>query len=256
MAYLQGAYPSNSVDRRRGPGIRGVSANSAASATPSRLSQQSAAKLSRTAQSDETIVVTGQVLDPAGKPVAGARVAVPSTTTWDTRLSRHPVVTATSDDQGRFRITYSKSQVSPFSTGGGSSGAERWRHAQVVASHPGFGLAFARWNNTDANGELILRLVEDDVPIDGRIVDLEGRPVRGLGSLSASRATRRQSSSSEARPESYGTCSSVCPSVVRQYRPDRQRFRQTLRITGIGRDRSFLYIQGETIGSPGTQPRR
>ena len=53
-------------------------------------------------------------------------------------------------------------------------------HTQVVASLPGYGLAFTRWNETDAHGELILRLVEDDVPIEGRFVDLEGRPIAGV----------------------------------------------------------------------------
>ena len=51
---------------------------------------------------------------------------------------------------------------------------------QVVASAPGFGpgLAEARLK-LGASDELKVRLVEDGPPIEGRIVDLEGRPVAG-----------------------------------------------------------------------------
>ncbi len=43
----------------------------------------------------------------------------------------------------------------------------------------GYGPAWARWDRVDERGEMTLRLVRDDVPIEGRVVDLEGRPVPG-----------------------------------------------------------------------------
>ena len=50
----------------------------------------------------------------------------------------------------------------------------------VVASAPGFGAGYAPGVfKAAAKGELTIRLVEDGPPIEGRIVDLEGRPVAG-----------------------------------------------------------------------------
>jgi hypothetical protein len=205
-------------------------------------------------QADETIVVTGRVLDPAGMPAAGARVAVLSTTHWETRLSRRPVVEVTSDGQGRFRLTYRKSQVSPFSTGGGSSGVESWKQTQIVASHPGYGLAFDRWNNTDAQGELVLRLVEDDVPIEGRIVDLEGRPVAGVRvTVSHMMPLDDRVLREAAKRDPAGYSGSLLlwmpfssAGIATPITTDRDgRFR----IIGVGRDRKVTcYIQGATIG--------
>jgi hypothetical protein len=54
-----------------------------------------------------------------------------------------------------------------------------WHGARIVAAAPGFGPAWVTAGKLPANGEVTLRLVRDDVPIDGRIIDLEGRPVPG-----------------------------------------------------------------------------
>jgi hypothetical protein len=54
-----------------------------------------------------------------------------------------------------------------------------WHGATIIAAAPGFGPAWVRAGKLPASGEVILRLVLDDVPIDGRIIDLEGRPVPG-----------------------------------------------------------------------------
>ena len=50
----------------------------------------------------------------------------------------------------------------------------------LVATAPGFGPGWVRglFKAADA-GELTVRLAEDGPPIEGRIVDLEGRPVAG-----------------------------------------------------------------------------
>ncbi len=50
----------------------------------------------------------------------------------------------------------------------------------VVARAPGFALDWARFDPTKAGDALTLRLRRDDVPIEGRIVSLEGRPIPGL----------------------------------------------------------------------------
>ena len=58
---------------------------------------------------------------------------------------------------------------------------DRWKDARLVASAPGFGPAWVREGSIarDVTEEMPLRLVRDDSPINGRLVDLEGRPVAG-----------------------------------------------------------------------------
>jgi hypothetical protein len=51
-----------------------------------------------------------------------------------------------------------------------------WRHAVIVAAARGYGAA---WVSVVQQGEMVLRLVKDDVPVKGRVRDLQGRPVAG-----------------------------------------------------------------------------
>ena len=49
---------------------------------------------------------------------------------------------------------------------------------QVIASAEGFGPA---WTGlAEIKGEIELRLVPDDIPIEGRLLTLEGRPIAGI----------------------------------------------------------------------------
>jgi RNA polymerase sigma factor (sigma-70 family) len=106
-------------------------------------------------------VVVGRVFGPDGKPVRGAKVYV-STYTYKDRTD--PRVRATTDAEGRFRFTANRAEV------------DRQESVAVVAD--GFGLAWLKLGKVASPGEITLRLVKD-VPITGRILDLEGRPVAG-----------------------------------------------------------------------------
>jgi hypothetical protein len=114
--------------------------------------------------------VHGRVLDPDGKPVAGTKLFLPANQASITGMIAQlfsPRAVAMSDTDGRFAFT---AESPP--RGQGSL-------LPVIAVAAGFGPDWADATKPAANGELTLRLVADDGPIRGRVVDLEGRPVPG-----------------------------------------------------------------------------
>src|SRR5262249_32850934 len=125
---------------------------------------------------NDMVTISGRVLDPDGKPFEGAELTV----CWAWR--RHvlkpskPKVQATSGPDGRFSFTFSKSTIDARSL--------YWRksyekpYLQVVAAADGFAPAWEVVHGSEIK-ELTLSLVKDDVPIEGRVVDLQGRPVVG-----------------------------------------------------------------------------
>jgi RNA polymerase sigma factor (sigma-70 family) len=116
------------------------------------------------------IEVRGRVVDPDGRPVAGANV---QTAYLDRDITPAPEVSSGPD--GRFFM-----RVPPWRR----DSMVRQRNAMfpwVVASAPGFGPGWASAvREPGTSGEIAIRLVEDGPPIEGRLVDLEGRPVAGV----------------------------------------------------------------------------
>src|SRR5262249_3192092 len=110
---------------------------------------------------DKTIEVKGRVLGPDGRPVAGAKVYVSSYTEQD---RREPDVRATTGPDGRFRFSTRQSAVDHGET--------------VVAVADGYGPDWAELGTLKDGRLPELRLVKDDVPLSGRVLDLEARPVR------------------------------------------------------------------------------
>src|SRR5579883_17660 len=104
------------------------------------------------------VPVRGVVLDPTGKPVPGAQLAI-----FDAQTTG-PAPQPAAGPDGRFAF-----DLPPLKDG------FHWR--TVLASAPGFG---ADWVMVKADPvtTAVLRLVPD-VPVTGRVVDLEGRPVAG-----------------------------------------------------------------------------
>lgn len=99
--------------------------------------------------------ITGRVLDAAGKPAAGATVSV---------AQGKAGATVKADAEGRFTLKLTD--------------AERGRLGDLVASAPGYAPDWVALD--DIAGPVTLRLAKDDVPITGRVIDLEGRPVAGV----------------------------------------------------------------------------
>jgi protocatechuate 3,4-dioxygenase beta subunit len=149
----------------------------------------------RAAADDAAYAFAGTVVDPQGKPVAGAKV-------WFdyplARPSAQPVpADVVSDAEGKFQFSRTKSSLtetfeSPYPTIG-----------VLVATKEGFGFAAGPANRFETTGRLavdrpklvrrglaqakrdvgqkdrILRLVPDDVPVQGQITSSNGNPVAG-----------------------------------------------------------------------------
>ena len=120
----------------------------------------------------DLLVVNGRVVDPQGQPVAAADVLVVHYN-WQTLGRTEPVATTKSDAAGHFQVEFRKSQLPDMGTTRG------WQHALIAAVAPGSGPAWVAYEEVQPNEELTLGLVPDEA-IEGRIVDLEGRPIRGV----------------------------------------------------------------------------
>jgi RNA polymerase sigma factor (sigma-70 family) len=116
------------------------------------------------------LVLSGRVLDPAEKPVAGAKLYLLDFA--DAKAP--PKVRATSDADGRFRFTIARKdvQLPPYR-------GNRWDSIFLCAMAEGHGPALARVSKPEATDERTLHLVKDDVLIRGRVLDLQGKPVSG-----------------------------------------------------------------------------
>jgi RNA polymerase sigma factor (sigma-70 family) len=113
---------------------------------------------------EDTLVYGGRVLAPDGQPVAGAKLYL-SLRYARKRPALSPEVATTGPD-GRFRFTVPKARF----------------HDQVTVVTAAAANHGAGWVEVPADGqrdELTLRLVHDDVPITGQVVDLEGKPIPG-----------------------------------------------------------------------------
>jgi RNA polymerase sigma factor (sigma-70 family) len=110
----------------------------------------------------DVLAYTGRVLGPDGQPVAGARLFLTSQyREWE------PVPeNATSGRDGQFEFTVPKARF-----------GDHFTIVTAIAANHGVG-----WVEVPANSEkkeLTIRLVKDDVPLTGQVVDLEGKPVPG-----------------------------------------------------------------------------
>jgi RNA polymerase sigma factor (sigma-70 family) len=113
---------------------------------------------------DAAIEVRGQVLDPEGKPVPGAKLYLAGSGPG----GPGPFPQATSGPDGRFRLAVPKSRL--------ETAAADKSPPQVMAVAEGLGCDWLTVGS--AEKELTLRLVQD-VPINGHILDPDGKPVAG-----------------------------------------------------------------------------
>ena len=197
--------------------------------------------------SNALIEVHGRVVDPDGRAVAGATVR---TAHLDREIKPTPKVT--SDPDGRFFM-----RVPPWRAGTAATCATKprrrvplgRRHGPGVRSRLGLGRPRAR----RLQGEVTIRLVEDGPPIEGRIVDLEGRPIAGARVNAGQVWFARDGKLSDwlARAEDGGVGGpwqglDSLPTTITATTGDDGRFR----LSGIGHDRiAELVISGPTIAT-------
>ncbi|WP_165071185.1 M56 family metallopeptidase [Paludisphaera rhizosphaerae] len=118
------------------------------------------------------MTISGRVLDPEGKPLARAKVAVVGhrqrahESAW---LEQAAIVLGEgeADGTGRFRIETPRT----------SSG--RYQNANVVAGSPGFGLGWSAFNLDDAAPTVDVSL-QPEQPVELRFLTPEGQPAAGL----------------------------------------------------------------------------
>jgi RNA polymerase sigma factor (sigma-70 family) len=116
--------------------------------------------------SGETVPMQGRVVGPDGQPVAGATVRLITLGGWYTS----PDPGCTSAPDGRFLLPVPREMYDRIWNAGEVT-------PRVVATAQGFGLG---WVDPVGQQDVTVRLVANDPPIEGRIVDAGGRPIRGV----------------------------------------------------------------------------
>jgi RNA polymerase sigma factor (sigma-70 family) len=124
----------------------------------------------------QACVYQGRVLGPDGKPFAGAKLylAVPE------EIAKTRPVRATTGADGRFQFTVTRAELNlPREV---PAEVDVFAFLEVVAVAEGYGPDWTPMPDPEGKrpkGELTLRLVKNDVAIQGRILDLQGKPVAG-----------------------------------------------------------------------------
>jgi RNA polymerase sigma factor (sigma-70 family) len=116
----------------------------------------------------EVLTFHGRVLGPDRRPATGAAIY----TTLPSEIDPvEPVLRTMTGPDGRFRFALPKADFEAAVLG-------LWRSVTILAVAEGVGPDWVDMRKP-AEEELLLRLVDDSVPITGRILDLQGKPVVG-----------------------------------------------------------------------------
>jgi RNA polymerase sigma factor (sigma-70 family) len=183
----------------------------------------------------DTLAVSGRVLDPEGKPFAGAKITLWWHEARGWIVWHHPAMHsvkpyrgATSGADGRFDFTLAKSAMRDTYL---NADANPWHRMAIIAAAPGYGPAWLyAYGLGTPNAKL--QLVKDDVPILGRVRDLQGRLVAGA-TVRLHRVEARPSDHSDTLDRDAWAGPPAAVTTDEQGR---------FRLTGAGRDRSAVLI--------------
>jgi RNA polymerase sigma factor (sigma-70 family) len=194
------------------------------------------------------VAIKGQVLGPWGNPIAGAQILLglpdtePGTWTSPRRL-------AISGADGRFEVALPGEAQ-------GLSGARGTDRPAIAAVAPGFGSDWIKIDPEGAGNGLTLRLRRDDVPIDGRLTGLEGRPLPDLTvyaaylmELPAGFLKKLTENAGQMNPGLWGEMrNSLILGKEGPISPVRTGSDGRFHLTGVGCDRGvLLLIEGESV---------
>jgi RNA polymerase sigma factor (sigma-70 family) len=159
------AYQSLAAQEKDTPA---AAAKQAAPSAPKAQIQRQAARVDGP---KDSATFSGRVLDPEGKPFAGAKL----------HLIAHPLakpdsvhLQTTSAAGGAFRLTLAPRDARRLADD------SSWMPTAVVAMAEGYGPAVSLHAASESAADLTLQLAKDDVAIRGRILDLEGKPIAGV----------------------------------------------------------------------------
>jgi len=194
----------------------------------------------------DSLVFRGQVLDPDGKPVAGASIVLSRPENL-----RPPQRLATSGADGRFEAAIPPRSIE-------EPGVDDPPVAHLAALAPGFGPGWVKIDRQAATNPVAIRLRRDDLPIEGRVIGLEGRGVPDAkvsvyaiadlpnGFLAALRTDAGQADPSDLWNDAMRSrlvLAGAGPLATVRTGPDGR-----FRMNGLGRDRVVtLTVEGESI---------
>ena len=207
---------------------------------------------------EDRLTIRGRILDPDGKPFAGAKVFAyvnDDPRSSDAFFAAVPKPDAVSHADGRFELAIPQPGFNTLQV------QATWSHPTVAALAPGFGPAWVSFTTDDEARELTLKLVKDDVPIEGRILDLEGRPVPGVTvrpvgvyANAGEDLTQWEAAMAGAKDLADGAMGKL-PRFLELFRWTKDQPVTTdaegrFRLGGIGRERAVsLWIEGPTIAT-------
>lgn len=248
--------------------------NALAQSEPS-INEPQGANPAAPAAPDERLQFAGNVVDAAGQPVAGAKIFL-IRMDYTTLQSARLIPRATTDAGGHFEFNASVSELDP------RENLNHWRSTPIVAVAEGHALDWALAANFETSGALVkklrddpdfkrkdtelsadrtLRLPNDDTPIEGRLISLEGNPVAGARIKvievqafpyeSIDAWLKRAQSKVEAKSPGHwwGTEVLALSEQVRQlFAEVTTNADGQFRVLGVGRDRIVrLQIEGPTV---------
>ena len=224
-------------------------------AEPAPAIQPKAIKVSKveTAADASKVTLHGRVLAPDGRPFPGAKVYVRPRADELKPIPTTALVRATSDADGRFRfeLELERGELVPDLDSD---------QACIAAMADGYGPGWINLNPNKLEGEQTIRLAIDDIPVVGRVIDLEGRGVPdvrvSVGDLinvpdgdSAAWIQRLKRNDGKPNGDIWGRIRYRLFLGTHGPLPTtRTDASGRFRLTGLGRDRiGFLMIEGDKI---------
>ncbi len=203
--------------------------------------------------SEEMVEVSGKVLLPDGKPASGALLTFYHREPDPFRNYADPLeAIARTGPDGKFSFQAAKTEFAPPS--------QKRADTVLAASTPGFGPDWKPLVHAEDGINVTLNLVKDDVPIEGKIVDLEGKPIEGVNVIpfalnstsSGDLSSWLESLDSEKKDVSTGALNALEKELIRKLLTGLATVKTgpdgTFRISGVGRERALsVMIQGDSI---------